>query len=199
MTIAARLLLTVLFGAAVAACGATTPTPSPTAAATPVATTIAPTAAPATPAPTPSAAPSSAPSPSAGAQVCGIGDLKASHGLVDGAAGSILTEIVLESSIACSVDTSPSLGLQDKSGYALVPSTPAGPGSIKLVAGDAYTTQVRLANWCAPDPAFPLALVLWIDGDKLVVTGGSFPVDGMPGCLGTGGVRLESTPWVASP
>jgi hypothetical protein len=59
--------------------------------------------------------------------------------------------------------------------------------------------MVRIANWCGPDPAFPLALVLWIDADKLVVGGGSFPDGGMPGCIGTGGVRLESTPWTVSP
>ena len=199
MTIAARLLISLLFGAAVAACGANTPSPSPTEAAAAVTSTPAPTAAPATPAPTPTEAPTSEPTPPDGVQVCGPADLKVSHGLVDGAAGSIITEIVLVSDSHCSVDTSPSLGLQDKSGAELVAATPAGSDTIELVAGGAYTAQVRIANWCGPDPAFPLALVLWIDSDKVVVTGGSFPQNGMPGCLGTGGVRLESTPWVVSP
>jgi hypothetical protein len=130
---------------------------------------------------------------------CAPADLKVSHGLIDGAAGSIFTEIVLVANSSCSVEASPSLGLQDKSGGELVPATSAGPGWIALAAGGAYTAQVRIANWCAPNPAFPLALVVWIDSDKLIVTGGSFPQDGMPGCLSDGGVELESTPWVASP
>jgi hypothetical protein len=199
MTLAARLLPRLILGGSLAAglvaCGTAAPTASP---ASPATSTPAATLATA-PSPIPSAPPTAAPTAAAGATACGVADLKASHGLVDGAAGSMFTEVVLVSDTDCTIETSPSLGLQDKSGSALVTAAPAGAGSIQLVAGDAYTSQVRLANWCDPEPAFPLALILWIDSEKLVVTGGSFPEDGMPGCLGTGGVRLEATPWVASP
>jgi hypothetical protein len=202
MTLAARLLPRLVLGGLLAvglvACGPGTPTASP-APITPVPTdTPAATISPATPTPVPTVA-AVAPTAAPGTTACGVADLKASHGLVSGAAGSIITEVVLESDADCTIETSPSLGLQDKSGTTLITATPAGPGSIEIVAGDAYTSQIRIANWCDPEPAFPLALVLWIDDEKLVVTGGSFPDGGMPGCLGTGGVRLESTPWVLSP
>jgi hypothetical protein len=184
------LVLSTLLGACSTATPTAAPTitPAPTVAATVLALPTAPPTAVATPTGSDSGVPE-----------CSIADLKASHGVSDGAAGSIFTEVVLVSDLACSTDATPSLGLQDAHGSPLVEATAAGPGSIELVVGDAYTSQIRLANWCGPDPSFPLSLVLWIDSEKLVVTGGSFPDDGMPGCLGEGGVRLESTPWVATP
>jgi hypothetical protein len=203
MTLAARLLPRLVLGgflaAALVACGpdlASTPSPGvDTAAPTPL-ILVSPSPAETT---APTVAPTSAPTAAPGSTRCGVTDLKASHGLDEGAAGSVITELVLESNSNCTVETAPSLGLQDKSGNALVTATPPGPGSIQLVAGGAYTTHVRIANWCQPEPAFPVSLVLWIDSEKLVVTGGSFPDGGMPGCLGTDGVHLESTPWVVSP
>ncbi|HYK95343.1 MAG TPA: hypothetical protein VE011_05710 [Candidatus Dormibacteraeota bacterium] len=202
MTLAARLLPRLALGgflaAAMVACSPSlTSTPSPASGATAPTETLGPTLTPATP--TPIVTPTPVPTPVGGVGICATADLKASHGLAEGAAGSIITQVVLESNSHCTVETSPSLGLQDKSGSALVAQTPAGPGTIELHAGVAYTSQVRIANWCAPEPAFPLALILWIDGEKLIVTGGSFPDGGMPGCLGSGGVQLESTAWVASP
>lgn len=203
MTLAARLLPRLVLGGFLAAwlvaCGpdlastpspaADTPAPTPTilVSPSPAATTA------------PTLEPTLAPTAVAGSTPCSVADLKASHGLDEGAAGSVITELVLESNADCTVATAPSLGLQDKSGNALVTATPPGPGSIQLVAGGAYTTHVRIANWCQPEPAFPVSLVLWIDSEKLVVSGGSFPDGGMPGCLGTDGVHLESTPWVVSP
>lgn len=194
-----RMIVALLLTAGLAACGPATPTPAPTVAdtqtlpvLTPAPTLMPPTLAPvATPSPLPTAA--------AGVPLCGVADLKASHGISDGAAGSIMTEVVLVSDAACTVDSTPSLGLQDSKGSPLVAATVAGSGRIALAGGDAYATQVRLANWCGPDPSFPLALVIWIDSEKLVVSGGSFPEDGMPGCLGDTGVRLEATPWQAKP
>ena len=202
MTLAARLLPRLALGgflaAALVACGpALTSTPSPASGTTAPTETLGPTLTPATP--TPIVTPTPVPTPVGGIGICGTADLKASHGLVEGAAGSLITQVVLESNADCTVETSPSLGLQDKSGNALVTATQAGPGTVELHAGNAYSSQVRIANWCHPEPAFPLALILWIDGEKLIVTGGSFPDGGMPGCLGAGGVRLESTAWVVSP
>ena len=194
-----RMIVALLLTAGLSACGPATPTPAPTVVDTPTlpVVTAAPTLTPPTVAPV--VTPSPLPTAATGVPLCGVADLKASHGLSDGAAGSIITEVVLVSDAACAVDSTPSLGLQDSKGSPLVDATAAGPGRIELAGGDAYTTQVRLANWCGPDPSFPLALVLWIDSEKLVVTGGSFPEDGMPGCLGDTGVRLEATPWQAGP
>lgn len=198
MTRAYRLALACSLAAFVAGCSPSTPTEAPaTATATPV---VAPTAGPTlTPA---TAAPASTPGPTtAGVVPCGPADVKASHGLVDGAAGSVFTEVVLEANSTCTVDATPSIGLQDKNGTALIAVTAASGGPFELTAGSAYTTTVRLANWCGPDPAFPVALLIWLDADKLVVGGGSFPSDGMPGCLGGAGsaARLEATPWSPSP
>jgi hypothetical protein len=203
MTLVARLLPRLALGGFLAvglvACGPATPTASPAPVTAAPTDTPAATLTPATPTPAATVTPPAAVTAAPGTTPCGTTDLKASHGLVEGAAGSIITEVVLEADADCTVETSPSLGLQDKTGAALITATPAGPGSIQLTAGDAYTSQIRIANWCEPEPAFPLALVLWIDDEKLIVTGGSFPDGGMPGCLGTGGARLESTPWVVSP
>ena len=199
MTLAARLLLGGLLALSLGACGSATPSATVESDAPTPVVTPGPTLTPATPSPAPTATLTPVATAAAGALPCGTADLKASHGLAEGAAGSILTEIVLESDAACTIEASPSLGLQDKSGNAVIAATPAGSSTIELTVGGTYTTQVRLANWCKPEPAFPLALILWIDNEKLVVTGGSFPDGGMPGCLGTGGAELQSNPWVASP
>ena len=50
--------------------------------------------------------------------------------------------------------------------------------------GGVYNTVVRLANWCTPEPAFPVTLELRLGPEELTVTGGSFPEgDSMPPCL----------------
>src|SRR5262249_21721609 len=160
-----------------------------------IAPTVAPTLTPATPGPVATLAATAAPT-IAGTLPCGPADLKASHGLVDGAAGSVFTEVVLEANSTCTVDATPSIGLQDKNGTALIAVTQASGGPFELTAGSAYSTTVRLANWCGKDPTFPVSLLIWVDADKLIVGGGSFPSDGMPGCLGGPGsaATLEATP-----
>jgi hypothetical protein len=134
--------------------------------------------------------------PPSAAAPCVAADLKASHGLVEGAAGSRLTEMVLVSAVACSVDAFPVLGLRDADGDALVGGA-AGSGRIDLVAGTSYTSAVRLSNWCLPEPSFPLALQLRLGADELPVTGGSFPGEdiGLPPCNGDGPPILEGTAW----
>jgi hypothetical protein len=132
----------------------------------------------------------------AGTPPCLLADLKASHGLVEGAAGSRLTEVVLVSATTCSVDAFPAFRLRDASGAGLVGGTSAGPGAIDLVPGVAYTTEVRIANWCAPEPSFPLALEVVLGEQELPVTGGSFPEEGdLPPCNGDGAPILEATGW----
>ena len=199
MTRANRLALACSLVAVLAAgCGPSTSTVAPATSTPVVPPTEGPTLTPATPPPA-TTAPTTA-ATLAGA-VCGPSDLKASHGLVDGAAGSVFTQVVLEANSSCTVDATPSVGLQDKNGTAVVPDTAASGGPFQLEAGKAYTSTVRFANWCGSNPAFPVSLIIWIDGDKLVVTGGSFPSDGMPGCLGAPGsaATLDATPWAVSP
>ena len=134
------------------------------------------------------------------AQPCAAADLKASHGLVEGAAGSRLTEVVLVSALPCSIDAFPVLGLRDADGDAVVGGIPAGSGRLDLVAGRAYTSAVRIADWCLPEPAFPLTLLIRLGAEELPVTGGSFPDEegGMPQCSGGPAPILEGGPWTAS-
>jgi hypothetical protein len=175
---------------------------SPTPASTPGAATTA-----ATPSPIVTAAPETAspvPSPAgsqaAAAPPCEPANLKSQHGLVEGAAGSRLTTVVLVPVAPCSVDAFPAIGLRDSTGAILIGAPAAGPGRLNLVAGGAYESIVRFANWCAPEPAFPLSLVLLIHGDELTVTGSSFPDDGdLPTCSGEGGPILEAGGWAALP
>jgi hypothetical protein len=107
---------------------------------------------------------------------------------------------VLVSAATCSVDAFPALRLRDAAGAGLVGGTSAGPGAIDLVPGVAYTSEVRLANWCAPAPSFPLALAVVLGEDELAVTGDSFPEEGdLPPCSGDGAPILEATGWAPTP
>jgi hypothetical protein len=192
-----RLAALSLWGITVlAACGTTIPSPTPSrpssAGSTPAAATALPTPT-VTPAP-PSAAATSA----SAAPPCTVADLKASHGIVEGAAGSRVTEVLLVSGVACSVDAFPALGLRDANGAALVGAPSAGGGRVDLIAFTTYASAVRLANWCLPEPAFPLALQIRVGAEELAVTGGSFPNEGdMPPCNGEGAPILEGGPWTA--
>jgi Protein of unknown function (DUF4232) len=191
-------IATMFLALSVAACGQSSPSGTPAAA---------PTASPAaTETPTPSTEATIAPLPTvvdtgtAGTPPCAVADLKASHGLVEGAAGSRITDVVLVSAGTCSVDAFPALRLRDSGGAALILGPSTGPGAIDLVPGVAYTSNVRVANWCAPDPSFPVSLSIVLGTDELAVTGGSFPEDGdPPPCNGDTGPRLEGTAWTPSP
>ena len=156
--------------------------------------------APPTIAPTPSAAPTE--TRASGAAQCEPADIKASHGRVEGAAGSRFTTVVLSPGIACSVDLFPAFGLRDANGAVLVSGPAGGSGRIELDTALTYESIVRLANWCADDPAFPLRFELILAGATEEVTGAtSFPEDGdVPPCNGeTVGRILEASSWEASP
>jgi hypothetical protein len=136
----------------------------------------------------------------AGTPPCALADLKASHGLVEEDADSRLTEVVLVSADTCSVDAFPAVGLRDASGSPLVDSPSSGAGATDLVPGVAYTSEVRLANWCADEPDYPLALALVIGGAELAVTGSSFPEEGgLPPCGAGADPVLEATAWLPTP
>ncbi len=171
-------------------------TPAPTLAATP---TFAQTPTAETPTAQPTPQPTPDPTQAAGADACAPGDLKASHGFVEGAAGSRLTTVVLTSASTCSVYAFPALGLRDARGAILVGAASGGPGRLDLAAGGVYETNVRLANWCAAEPDFPLALEIVLGSGELSVTGTSFPEQGdLPPCSGGSGPILEATEWVAA-
>ena len=176
-----------------ASTAASTPSPAPTAS-----PSLAPSVAPPSVAPSPSEEP---PSQAAGAPPCEPADIKASHGLVEGGAGSRFTTVVLVSSVACSVDLWPAFGLKDGSGAMLVNGVAGGPGRIDLDPNLSYQSNVRLANWCANDPAFPLHFELLVGGEEEEVTGGSFPEEGdLPPCNGEAAGRVfEAQPWEVVP
>lgn len=180
------------------ACSATptaSPTNEPAVPSTPTPTVIATeSAAPPTEGATPG------PSAASGAPACTPSDLKASHDLVEGAAGSRLTTVLIVAASTCSVDAFPAMGLRDANGAELVGSVAGGPGRIDLDPNVSYTSGVRLANWCSPEPAFPLSLVVRIGSEEVGVTGSSFPDEGdMPPCNGGGGPVLEADQWEAAP
>lgn len=132
----------------------------------------------------------------AGTPPCELSDLKASHGLVEVSGDSRLTEVVLVAAGSCSVNLFPGVGLRDPAGAAIVDSPSAGPGRLDLVPDIAYRSQVRLASWCAPEPAFPLTLALLVADGSIEVTGSSFPEDGeLPPCATDGATVLEASAW----
>jgi hypothetical protein len=172
------------------------PTSSPTAALPTEAPTVMPNM---TPAP-PTVAVSLAPTAVSAAPPCVASDLKASHDLVEGAAGSRLTTVVLSAATTCSVDLHPAMDIRDGDGTELVGSTTTGSGRIDLDADVSYSSEVRFANWCNPDPKFPLALVIRLGVEEVGVTGSSFPEAGdMPPCSGGGGPLLDAGTWTAAP
>lgn len=189
--------------AALAACG---PTPSPSVAPLPTASPIV-TAAPSIPASVAPSSPASSPSAApvetapAGAAQCEPADIKASHGLVEGAAGSSFTTVELVAVGVCSVDLYPAFALIGAHGTVLVGGAAQGSGRIDLVAGESYESNVRLANWCGDDPPFPLNFKLHVGTETEDVTGGSFPEEGdLPPCNGdTQGPILEASAWELAP
>ena len=188
--------------AVLAACSSTPsptpapPSPSPVITAAP---SIPASVSPPSVAPTPSATP--AETQATGTAQCEPADIKASHGRVEGAAGSRFTTVQLVAAIRCSVDLFPAFGLRDANGAILVGGAAGGSGRIELTAGAAYESNVRLANWCADEPAFPLIFELIVAGATEKVTGGSFPEEGdVPPCNGeTAGRILEAGQWDAVP
>jgi len=172
----------------------------------------APSVAPATQLPTglPTASPAESAGATAGASpaatgvssapACTAADLKASHDLIEGAAGSRLTTVVLVAASTCSVDLFPAMGIRVGDGSQLVGSTTTGTGRIDLDPNLSYSTDVRFANWCGLQPESSLDLVIRIGAEEVPVTGSSFPDPGdMPPCNGGGGPRLEAGQWTAVP
>ena len=197
-TRAAAPFLAGLVALGLVACSAT-PTAAPT-----VSPTVAPTPTP-TVSPTETAAPpieTTTPTPSAvtGGIACTAADLKASHDLVEGAAGSRFTNVVLVTASKCSIDAYPAMGLRDAKGAELVGSAAGGPGRIDLDPNVSYTSAIRFDNWCNPEPAYPVALVIRIGAAEVAVSGSSFPGEGdMPPCNGPGGPTLQAGAWEAAP
>jgi hypothetical protein len=170
--------------------------PSPSPAASALATS--PASPPASPTPVPEATPAGTASSVAGP--CEPADLKASHGIVEGAAGSRLTSVVLVAAITCSVEAFPAFVIHDAAGAPVASAIAAGPGRIDLDPDNAYETEVRAASWCITPQRFPYTLELSVNGEAIVVTGGPFPEeDNVPPCNDGSGAILEAMGWAASP
>ena len=201
-TRAATALLGTLLGLGVIAC-APAPSAQPSEAASIAPATQLPSVVPSA-LPTESAAPTATAAPAAtgisAAPACAATDLKASHDLVEGAAGSRLTTVVLVAASTCSVDLFPAMGIRGGDGTQLVASTSTGSGRIDLDPDLSYSSAVRFANWCGLEPESSLDLVIRVGADEVPVTGGSFPEPGdMPPCNGGGGPVLEAGQWEAAP
>ena len=201
-----RLPLAVAISAALvlAACGTAVPTASPLPA---IPTAAPPTAEEATISPTMVPVESEAPEAtdtdtgSPGTPPCEISDLKASRGITEVNADERVTEVVLVSAGTCSVDAYPTLLLEDAKDRILVAANPAGPGGIDLVPGVAYTTDVRLSNWCLGDPDYPVSIGIVHGIETLLVTGDSFPDEGdLPACVHEDAdPALSGTAWAPQP
>jgi len=180
------------------ACSATrtaAPTVEPTIAPTPTPTVV-----PTESAPPPTEPGTPVPSVVSGGVACSPADLKASHDLVEGGAGSRFTNVVLVTASRCSVDAFPAMGLRDAHGAELVGSASGGPGRIDLDPNVSYTSAIRFDNWCDPEPAYPVALVIRLGAAEVAVSGSSFPGEGdMPPCNGPGGPTLQAGAWEAAP
>lgn len=171
---------------ALAACGS----PSPTASPLPVLPTIVPPSEPAaTPEPTPVPADSEPPEPTdddtgtAGTPPCTSAELKASHGITQADGDDRVTELILVAAETCSIDAYPALLLEDGRGKLLFAASAAGSGGIDLVGGVAYTSQVRLGNWCLGEPGYPVSIGIIEGVETITVTGDSFPDEGdLPPC-----------------
>lgn len=191
-----ELIVALLLAGAIGACNPVVPSPSVATERATLAPTVAPTE------PTATIGPTATPveTDTAGMPPCEPSDLKASHGLVEASGDSRLTEVVLVSAGSCSVNLFPGVALTDPAGTAIVDSPSAGPGRLDLVADIGYRSQVRLASWCAPEPAFPLTLRLVVADAEIEVSGSSFPEDGeLPPCTADGETVLEASAWNPMP
>lgn len=200
------LVLAVLLaaGAGLAACDAlpATPFPSlPPATPAPTATEIA------TPEPTMVPPESLEPEPtdtdtgSAGTPPCAGDELKASRGITAVDGDERVTEVVLVAAETCSIDAWPTLLLEDGRDKVLVVANATGAGGIDLVGGVAYTSEVRLSNWCLGEPSYPVSIGIVEGVATVLVTGDSFPDEGdLPACLHQDADPvLSGTAWAPSP
>ena len=190
-------LLGLLLVGVVASCSTPSPTLPPSSTTGPTTGPL--TAPPATASPVPATVLPVTPAPTAGtagAPPCAAADLKASHGLVEGAAGSRLTEIVLVAGARCSVDAFPLLGFRDADGAAIVGGVSGGPGRIDLSPQSSYTSEVQISNFCVTDPKFPLTLEIRLGTEDIPVSGPAFDDESdLPPCNGGGGATLEAGAW----
>jgi hypothetical protein len=118
-----------------------------------------------------------------GTPACPIDELKASRGITRIDGDERVTEVILVAAGTCSIDAFPALLLQDADSNVVVAAGPAGQGGIDLVGGVAYSSEVRISNWCAEEPAYPVSIGISHGLGTLLVTGDSFPDEGdLPPC-----------------
>ena len=184
-------------------CGQATSTVAPTVL-SPTPTPVVPTPSPAptvVPVETDEPIPSDTDTGSPGTPPCAVAALKASRGITEVDGDDRTTEVILKAADTCSVDAFPALLLEDGTGKVLVVASAGGPGGIDLVGGVAYTTTVRLGNWCLGEPSYPVRIAIQQGSNSLLVTGDSFPDEGdLPPCAhDDADPSLSGTAWQPSP
>jgi hypothetical protein len=197
------------------------PTPNAVVAATPAstpaqaATTPEPTASPSTtPKPKASARPTATAQPMASAGTattpgCRPGDLSARITAWDGAAGSRIAEIELrnDATIACTVGEPTALRLVAADGTVLIDSAKTGGtpspspdgAAVTIAAGAAVRTDVRVANYCGPEPKAPIGVSLTLPQPSGTIlarpASGVSSAEAVPPCNGPIGADIEMNGW----
>ena len=138
---------------------------------------------------------------SPGTPPCPIDELKASRGITEVNGDERITEVVLVAAGTCSIDAWPTLLLEDARSNILVAANAAGPGGLDLVPGVAYSTEIRLSNWCLGEPDYPVSIGILHGIATLQVTGDSFPDEGdLPACVHEdASPSLSGTAWQPAP
>lgn len=138
---------------------------------------------------------------SPGTPPCPTDELKASRGSTQVEGDERITEVILVSAGTCSIDAYPTLLLEDGSNRIVVAASAGGPGGIDLVPGVAYTSDVRISNWCLGDPDYPMRIGILHGIETLLVTGDSFPDEGdLPACVHEDAdPALSGTAWQPAP
>lgn len=134
----------------------------------------------------------------AGTPPCEVFDLKASHGLVEATADTRSTEVLLVAAMTCSVAAYPTFRLRGGDGKPITEGLPGGGGALDLVPGVAYRSELGIEGWCAPDPVFPVDLLLVIVSGEVEVTGGPFLDGDVPSCDGGDGLTISAPAWEPS-
>jgi hypothetical protein len=158
------------------------------------------------PKPSPSASthPAASAAPTLALAPCNAADLVAGIVGWEGAAGSRIAEVELENTAAtCLVPDAPGLRLIDGRGTILIdsatlpsssPAPSAGWSKLSLIAN----TQVRVANYCGPQPADPIEIDFVLPGGGTLVAKPIHPAssaNAIPPCNGPNGPEIDMNGW----
>ena len=167
------------------------------------------------PSPSPKASPRSTPaalpmaSVAATTPTCGAVELSARITAWDGAAGSRIAEVELrnDATAACIVAEPSALRLIASDGTVLIdsaktggmPSASPGEPALKVAAGASVRTDVRVANYCGPEPKGSIGVSFNLPGSGGTVVAipaaGVSSADAIPPCNGPIGADIEMNGW----